>query len=184
MNPVVVITEFPKASELNQSLYARVTEQLQYNVQPNAEVFNGIGGRGTQFNLHEQKIAEIDELISWIQHILPEVNKRFATKETIIEAMADEGFGYNLNSFEIAECWGIHYNKTESVLEHNHFPYAISFIYYVRTPEGAAPITIENETYNVKEGQCVFFLATNYHSVGANNCNERCAIVGNILYRF
>ena len=51
-------------------------------------------------------------------------------------------------------------------------------------PEKSTPIIIENHTYVAKEGQCIFFLASQYHSVGLNDCDERCAIVGNISYRF
>ena len=120
------------------------------------------------------------KLISWIQHILPEVTKKFAAKTHNEETK----FNYNLNSFEIAECWGVHYNKGESLVEHCHFPYALSFVYYVRTPESSAPIMIEGEPHNVKEGQCIFFLASHFHCVNSNGGNGRCAIVGNILYRF
>ena len=46
---------------------------------------------------------------------MPDISKKFAMKTY------NKGteFVYNLNSFEIVECWGIHYNKHESVLEHN-----------------------------------------------------------------
>ena len=132
------------------------------------------------------------ELIYWITHILPNVSKHFAIKPkdlpphllgdvTLIE---NEVCGYNVNAFEIAECWGAHYNRNGSVIEHNHFPYTLSFVYYVKTPKGSSPIIIENETHDIKEGQCVFFLATQYHSVTENNCDGRCAIIGNILYKF
>ena len=186
---ILVVSQFPKASELNLGLYDRVCENLQTNVVAHASSHN-IGARRTDWNLHEQKIKEIDELTSWIQQMLPEVSKKFAGKEDVlIENERKYGggggmCGYNVNSFEIAECWGIHYNKSESVVEHNHFPYALSFVYYVRTPKGTGPIIIENETCDVKEGHCVFFLATQYHGVGSNKCDGRCAIVGNILYRF
>ena len=185
----VVVKEFPKAAELNQSLYDRVCENLQITLN-SIDPFHRIGARRTEFNLHEQKIKEIDELTSWIQHILPEVSKRFCGKiETDFSSIPPnftklERYGYNVNSFEIAECWGIHYNRNESVIEHNHFPYALSFSYYVRIPEGSAPIMIEEEPHNVKEGQCIFFLSSQFHSVGLNDCEGRCAIVGNILYKF
>ena len=180
---MIVVSEFSRAAELNSILYDRVYENIL-----NSEVRYrvSISGRRTEWNLHEQKIEEIDVLIDWIKNTLPDVSKKFAgkTEETRYRNYQANDYGYNLNSFEIAECWGVTYNKGESLLEHNHFPYSISFIYYVRTPEGTAPIVIENETREVKEGQCIFFLASNYHSVGLNDCDGRCAIVGNILYRF
>ena len=173
---IIVECEFPRASELNPILYDRVCENI---LNKNKErVKDALGNRRTGFVLHEQNIEEIDILISWIKDILPEVSKNFATRTGETEV------GYNVNLFEISECWGVHYNKGESLIEHNHFPYTLSFVYYVRTPKGTASIIIENETQEIKEGQCIFFLATQYHSVGLNNCDDRCAIVGNILYRF
>jgi hypothetical protein len=184
---MIVFSEFPRAAEMNSILYDRVYENILNLKGIRHRV--SISGRRTEWNLHEQKIEEIDVLISWVQSILPDVSKNFAgkTEETRYRNYNEGGepdYGYNLNSFEIAECWGVTYNKGEMLLEHNHFPYAISFIYYIRTPEGTAPITIENETCEVKEGQCIFWLASNYHSVSVNDCDGRCAIVGNILYRF
>ena len=177
---MIFIIEFPKALELNQLLYDRVCENLVINVVKNTSISNGIGGQRTPPGMHEQRFKEVDELTSWIKYILPDVSMKFACKDP---DPVPTKFGYNLNAFEIAECWGIHYNRNESVMEHNHFPYTLSFLYYVRTPEGAGPIIIENKTYEVKEGQCIFFLGSQWHSVVQNDCDGRCAIVGNILYK-
>jgi len=174
----VVNCQYPKASELNAVLYNRVSENLQFQI-PGAGR-GGPGGERTDWNLHKQNIKEIDDLISWVQHILPDVSKKFASKD-------DDNihFGYDLNAFEIAECWGIRYNKDEyGPVEHNHFPYTLTFVYYVRTPDGSTPVIIENETYAVNEGTCIFFISSLYHSLKRNDCDGRCAIVGNILYRF
>jgi hypothetical protein len=171
----MVISEFPKHKELNPILYDRVYTNLLDGIQVQTE--DGVGGRRTDFNLQEQKIQEIDELISWIEKILPDISTRFASK------LEETVYGYNLDSFEVAECWGVHYNKGESLVEHCHFPYALSFVYYVRTPKGTAPIIIEDRIYDIEEGQCLFFLASKYHSVSKSDCDGRCAIVGNIMYR-
>ena len=171
----VVVKEFPKAAELNSVLYDRVCGNFQDTVRTSYDM----GGHRTGFNLHKQNFKEIDELTSWIKYILPDVSKKFAAKTEEDEF----GFNFDVNSFEIASCWGIHFSGRESLIEHNHFPYSLSFVYYVRTPVGSAPIIIEGEPHNVKEGQCIFFLASQYHSVDPNGCNGRCAIVGNILYK-
>ncbi len=173
----IIASEFPKASELNPFLYMNVCKNI-IDKDEYEKGKNDLGGRRTGWNLHEQKIEEIDVLISWIKRILPGVSKKFAAKT------GKTAQSYNVNSFEIDQCWGVHYNKGESLREHNHFPHILSFVYYVKTPTGTAPIIIENHTYVAKEGQCIFFLASQYHSVGLNDCDERCAIVGNILYRF
>ena len=175
MRTAIVVGKFPKASELNPILYDRVCENI-YEEKERAK--DSIFGRKTGWNFHRQNIKEVDILIAWIKNVLPEVSKKFATEEP------EEGYSYNINAFEIAECWGAHYNRDESLVRHNHFPYILSFVYYVRTPTGFSPLIIEDENVDVKEGECVFFLAYNYHSVQPNNCDGRCVIVGNILYRF
>ena len=175
-----IIKEFPQATKLNSVLYDRVSQMCcKQGSVVNSYDYDIGAHRTAEFNLHKQNFKEIDELTSWIKYILPDVSKKFAAKTEEEEI----GFNFNVNSFEIAECWGIHYGVRESVIEHNHFPFALSFIYYVRTPKGSAPIMIEGESHNVKEGQCIFFLASQYHSVDPNGCNGRCAIVGNILYK-
>jgi|21_taG_2_1085346.scaffolds.fasta_scaffold69366_2 hypothetical protein len=83
-------------------------------------------------------------------------------------------------AFEIAESWGIIYNENQGVIEHNHFPYSLSCAYYLNTPNGSAPITIKDKTYNVKAGECIIFLSTDRHKVEFNNCKDRSAIVCNI----
>jgi hypothetical protein len=173
----VVVKEFPKALELNSILHDRVYENILNNEKRH---HNSLGGRRTGFNLHEQNFKEIDVLISWIRMILPDISKNFALKTYDEETI----FGYDLHRFEIVECWGVYYNRGESLIQHNHFPYSLSFVYYVKTPTGTAPIIIEDHTYVAKEGQCIFFLASQYHNVGSNKCDGRCAIIGNVSYRF
>jgi hypothetical protein len=174
---IIVENEFPRATELNSILYDRVKENIIDN--KGIRHSDGLGGRRTDWFFHEQKIEEIDVLVSWIHSILPDVSKRFAAKES--ETIENWWQGPR---FEIAECWGVNYIQGESLVEHCHFPYTLSFVYYVRTPKGTAPIIIENEIFEIKEGQCIFFLASHYHRVGLNDCDGRCAIVGNILYNF
>jgi len=182
---LIVINNFPKATKLNPILYDIVCENLSGGVK--AGIYgDGGGGIITDYNLHKQNIKEVDELISWVSRILPDASKNFATKGTPrlgLHSHEDEkGYDYDINSFEIESCWGIHYNGKESIMEHNHFPALLSFIYYVRTPEGSAPLNVEEESHNVKEGQCIFFLASQYHSVDQSQGAGRCAVVGNIIY--
>ena len=175
MSLLGIISEFPQALELNPILYDRVCENI-YEEKERAK--ENLFGRKTGWNFHRQNIKEVDILIVWIKDVLPEISKKFASEEP------EESYGFDINAFEIAECWGTHYNKGESLIKHNHFPYIISFVYYVKTPKGFSPIIIEDENIDVKEGECVFFLSHLFHSVKPNNCDGRCVIAGNILYRF
>ena len=175
MESLVLVVDFPKVSDLNSILYDRVCENI-FSRDKRAE--ESLFGRQTNWNFHRQNIKEVDILITWIKKVLPEISTRFASEEL------NDGYGFDINAFEIAECWGAHYNRGESLVKHNHFPYIISFVYYVRTPKGFSTIKIQDDDIDVKEGQCVFFLAHQYHSVQPNNCDDRCIIAGNILYRF
>jgi hypothetical protein len=179
----MIVKEFPRASELNSILYDKVCEFL---TPPKERSDGSKAAPMTKYDFHNQNIKEIDELTSWIYRVLPDVSKNFATKEKpllMLHSHEDEkGYNFNINSFEIASCWGILFNGKESLVEHNHFPAILAFSYYVRTPKGSAPITIEGESYNVKEGQCNFFLGSQFHSVDPNESEGRCAIVGNIIY--
>ena len=109
---------------------------------------------------------------------MPDVSRRFAFRdnEQKYECL------YNINGFKIVSCWGIHYTHGQTVMPHNHFPFTLSFIYYVSLPKGSSPLKIENRTIKVKEGQCIFFLPHYYHGIKPNKSEGRCAIVGNILY--
>ena len=181
---MIVVKEFPRASELNSILYDIVYE--------NAHGGGRYGEREidncptfTDWNLHNLK--ETDELTSWISRVLPDVSKNFATKQkprlTLHSHEDEKGYDFNVNGFKIASCWGIHYNGNEGLWDHNHFPALLAFTYYVRIPEGSAPFMLEGESHNVEEGQCIFFLASQYHSMIQNdNIAGRCAIVGNIIY--
>ena len=183
MREFVVVSNFPKALKLNSILYNKVYENIY---QENERAYNDERGKGillgrrTGWNLHRKNIKEVNILITWIKSILPEVVGKFVLTEI---GVTPDSYGFNLNNFEIIECWGTHYNKGESLIKHNHFPFTISFVYYVRTPEGFSPLMIEDKSVDVKEGQCVFFLANEFHGVESNNCNDRCVIAGNILYR-
>ena len=188
---MICVKEFPKAAELNSALYDRVCANLTMQRVGKSEVGRegGLlkrGGWATEFDFHLQNFKEVDELTSWIKSILPDVTKHFGGERGIPPKKDEDNedtYGYSIQSFNIIECWGAHYNSEESVIEHNHFPFTLSFVYYVRTPEGNSPIIIEDEPHNIKEGQCIFFLSSQYHSVGQNRCDGRCSIVGNILYK-
>ena len=173
---LVAIGDFPKASELNSILYDRVCENFYSKEESRNK--DGLAGRRTGFNFHTQNIKEVDVLLTWIKNLLPEVSVKFASEN------AEEIYHFNQQHFKLIGCWGAHYNRGEGLQKHNHFPYTISFVYYVRTPKGFSPLIIEDVNIDVKEGQCAFFLAHQYHSVQPNNCDGRCVIAGNFLYEF
>ena len=166
------IYNFGLSNGLNPRLYERICE----NIIDLERGDDHIGGRSTSMDLHNRNIKEIDLLISWIRNILPEISIKFASR------VKEDSYGYNINAFKIVDCWGVTYNKGESLREHCHFPFTLSFTYAVKLPHGSSSIFIENKKVQMKEGDCVFFLSSDYHKVKRNNCDGRCVIVGNILY--
>ena len=175
------IFDYENASEVNPRLYQIISNYY-------AEPVVG-GGLKTDLNLHHQNIPELTTVLDWIGSLVPLVSHKFTNTDKFDEEnyrlISDQGGGkynFNIKAFELVHCWGITYNKGEGVEMHNHFPYALSFCYYVNLPSGSSPLVLDNEIVNVKEGQVIFFLSSSYHSVPPTSVNGRCVIVGNIMY--
>ena len=155
---------------------------------------NSIGGRKTYFDLHEY--PETRPLLDYAASIMPLIADNFCMARDKPE-LTELGYSYNIKghevqggglygfdprTFELAEMWGVMYNKGHGVSEHNHFPFSLSFIYYVRTPSGSAPLILDDTELQLKEGDMIFFNGCLYHSVVNNDCEGRCVITGNICY--
>ena len=162
--------DYHYASRLNPKLYDIVLENVDHSVM----------GEGciTLMDLHTRGIKEVDILITWIKNIIPEVACKFVANG---ESKGDI-VGFNANSFKINECWGIHYNKGQKVVKHNHFPYTMSFAYCVNAPDKSSPLIIEGERITPVPGRVIFFLSHQYHSTLSSKVDGRCMIVGNVLY--
>ena len=75
------------------------------------------------------------------------------------------------------------YNKgIPKIKEHNHFPYCISFIYYINVPDNAANIYFNGIEYKIKEGVVIVFPSNLFHYIEENNVDNRICLVGNIGY--
>tara|TARA_R100001443_G_C3304467_1_gene166162 strand:- start:119 stop:646 length:528 start_codon:yes stop_codon:yes gene_type:complete len=170
------IMDFPMASELNDKLYSIVENNLEGGVYG--------GARRTDFNLHRKGIGCINDLISWIHNIFPRACYKFANQYDD-EEYEEETLGYEINQFFLSSCWGVMYNKGEGVVMHNHFPFAVSFAYYVKFPDNSSPFILEGEKIDLKEGQLIMFMGHQYHEVcpSENKVDGRCVISGNISYR-
>ena len=151
MTSIVIISEFPQASELNSILYEKVCKRIKH---PIIGINDQPGGFRTGYHLETEQIEEVDILLTWIRDSLPGMSKKFASDKP------EEFYGFNINGFEIAECWGVLYNKGESVVSHNHFPYTLSFVYYVNTPEGYSPLTLAEKEIKIKRRTMYIFPST------------------------
>ena len=63
-----------------------------------------------------------------------------------------------------------------------HFPYSISFGYYLCTPDGSSPLIIEGKEIQVTEGRLIIFGGHQSHEVPDSDISGRCMIAGNIAY--
>ena len=167
--------DYVYSSKLNPQLYNVVCDNL---------VKQPIMGGGfiTPFNLHTRGIKSVDTLLTWIRNIIPHAAFKFSQGG---EDKTDDStqVGYNVNSFKIDSCWGIHYNKGQRVAKHNHFPYIISFGYCVNAPDKSSPFILEGERINIVPGRLIMFLSHQYHGTLLSKVDGRCMIVGNILYQ-
>jgi len=172
---------FPNCENLNSSLYVEILESLNLD-----NTIKG-GGHRTSYSVEEKSSSSYLTLIKWIEELIPMSAHILAggtgdyTKK--YKVMKGGGkWGYDYNRFKIAEMWSIVYNKGEGVESHNHFPYPISFVYYVNFIEGSSPLIIESDEFFPKNGQLIFFMGHQYHCVPPSNIDNRCIIAGNINY--
>ena len=164
------IFDYPDAEENNSKLYDIVCQNLDHKVQGDGHI--------TLMDLHSKKIKEIDSLLNWMKTVMCRAAYEFSSSGND----SGESMGFGINAFKICECWGIHYNKGERVIKHNHFPYTLSFGYCVRSDDNSSPFIIEGERISSVPGRAVVFLAHQQHGTDLNESDERCMIVGNALY--
>ena len=137
------------------------------------------GGQITRMNLHEHEIYDIDKILAYVMKCISNTAIKLGKGNSDVSRAK---VNYNLNEFKIAECWGILYDKGQSVSKHNHFPYCLSFVYFIKTPKGSSPLIIEGKRIKAEEGKLVMFHANQTHWCNNSNVNGRCCLVGNIRY--
>ena len=192
--------DYPNAHELNPQLHKALFSKLPIRKKkeriysPNKK-HDQSDGEGhfliSSRDLHRRGIKEVDILLRWIGSLIPLVAHNFSDPNPIeykyedYLPLSDNGGGkynFNINAFKLVHCWSVFYNKGDCVEPHNHFPYSLSFCYYVDIPEGSSPFTLDNEAINVKQGQIIFFSGNAFHSVPTSNIDGRCGIAGNVMY--
>ena len=161
--------------DINSSLYYLIREESGYRIKGN--------GSRTSFSFvddNRDSNKELDYCITWIESLIKYAAFSFANDKEY-----DGGeLGFDPTPFNISECWGVLYNEGEGVGKHNHFPQTISFVYYVRMPEGSSPLILDDEEILLPEGRVIFFLGNQWHSVPPTKVGDRCIIAGNIAYNF
>lgn len=123
-------------------------------------------------------IEELDILFDWIRSNVVFCANKLA--EGSRSAYFDSPDWHR--NFDIADYWGMWYDEGASAMEHNHWPYAMSFAYYVNCPEGSSPIIIEGSEVQVESGQLIIFAGHFSHKVEPCPVDNRFMIAGNIAY--
>tara|TARA_B100000405_G_C16533419_1_gene355624 strand:+ start:67 stop:639 length:573 start_codon:yes stop_codon:yes gene_type:complete len=167
-----VILSCPFSEQIGEPLIEWIEEKANVRVQG--------GGLKTKFYTNKERdLPEHDILLDWIDSIMV---------ESVEEMSRWTNSAYNESpessrKFDIADYWGMNYDQGGGAILHNHWPYSISFGYYLRTPEGSSPLVIEGNPIQVTEGRLILFSGHQSHEVPDSEVNGRCMIAGNVLYR-
>ena len=166
-----VTSIYPDHKEVNPRLYELIRTHAT------KELTSGAMRTAYQSGSDNRNIYEIKKLFSAIEHILPQAADELAL---------NTGSNYHANEddskvFKISQYWGMYYLDGGGAVEHNHFPFPLSFAYYINTPEGSAPFTIEGQDIPVNAGRIIIFPGSAFHSVHPS-VEGRCMISGNITY--
>ena len=169
------IANFPNP-EINPEL------QRLIKVNANNKVLGDANRTDFSFGMEiRDKSSELDYLLSWIESAIPQMAHIFACGK-VKDYCADE-IGYNAAGFKIREVWGVDYAKDQGVYFHNHFPYCMSFVYYVNVPEGSSPLVFPTSGYKLypESGKMVIFESRLRHAIPPNGGSGRSIIVGNFI---
>ena len=128
---------------------------------------------------NERDTGDHHILFDWIESIIVEA----------VESMSRwTNSAYNESpdsskKFTVADYWGMYYDQGGGAVLHNHWPYPLSFGYYLRTPEGSSPLIIDDKSIQVVEGRLIIFAGHQSHEVPESEIRGRSMIAGNISYR-
>jgi hypothetical protein len=167
--------------QLNSRLYDLIHKNLTEPVKASLD-----GAFRTEFDLHRKAFFKEDGfedlyfLLDWICSVMPKAAYQFTQGGD--ESTRGDSATFDSSAFQICSCWGIHYNKGQGVVKHNHFPCSISFSYCLTAPENSSPLILEDKIIDPVPGRVIFFPGHQYHSVPPNGSDGRCMIVGNVLY--
>ena len=99
-------------------------------------------------------------------------------KEWVINIIRNDygRFDYNIDA------WVAKYSQGDYAIEHDHIPYAFSYVYFVNTPKGSSPLVFSTSGKRIKaeEGKVIIFPGALRHHVPKNRCDGRVTIAGNV----
>lgn len=154
----IIIEKYPYYESLN----VRLMEDYR-NANFNKDYKTTVYGKHSDFFT---KSPNIDKVVEWIKSLI--FNDYPYLKEYVL---------INGNS------WFVGYDVGDYSASHDHIPWLFSWIYYLNTPEGSAPLvfTTSGKKITAEEGKVVIFPSLMRHGVSKNRCKDRMALVGNII---
>ena len=163
---------FPDYKDVNPVIHEIIRKNVVHKTNTGALITTPQRGDG---NRH---IEEIDIVFSWIERSIPKCVDELAVNSQSIYI----GSPIVWKKFKIAEYWGMFYPMDGGAVSHTHFPYPLSFAYYVSAPEGSSPLTLDGVDIPVEDGMLIVFGGDVEHEVKKSKSEERSMISGNIVY--
>ncbi len=165
------IYECPHHAMIQEILINWVTENAKTRV-------NGGALKTKFYNGNERDLRAHGLLFDWIVLTIKDAVDQFSRfTNSAYNESAEE-----TKVFKIADYWGMMYDVGGGTVLHNHFPYSLSFGYYLCTPDGSSPLIIEGKEIQVTEGRLIIFGGHQSHEVPDSDISGRCMIAGNIAY--
>lgn len=170
------ILTYPKHEEIRDALYKQVKEDC--------EKYSGDSAWGTPRHVVGQKysnafcksIPQWNDFITWIDGLALEVSLH-------LNQSTATGAPYDIQAIHLYEYWGLLYKKGTETKPHNHFPYSLSFGYYINVPDGSPPLIMGGNEMYPKEGEVILFPSSIVHSVPLSDVDDRVMIAGNFAYQ-
>ena len=163
---------FPDHKNVNPIIHELIKNNICH------QTYTGALSTGPQNGSGNRHIEEIDKLFSWIEDLLSDCVDKLAVNSGSIYTTSPEVY----KNFKIAEYWGMFYPMGSGATSHTHFPYPISFAYYVNVPKGSSPFTLDGDDIFVEDGMLIVFAGDMYHEVKKSKCEERSMISGNVIF--
>ena len=172
------------AAILKYPYHDQIHEKINKRIKSDCEKYSGESAWGTPRHVVGEKysnkfckiIPEWNDFITWINGVAFDVALHLNTSMST-------GAAYDIEALKLYEYWGMLYKKNTETKPHNHFPYALSFGYYINVPNGSSPLILGGEKVYPKEGEVVIFPASTVHSVPPSPVDDRTMIAGNFAFQ-
>jgi len=157
----------------------KIADPLLKWIYDNANIrVNGEALKTKFYTGKDRDIPEHTILIDWIESVLVEaVHEMSRWTNSAYNESPDSS-----KKFKVADYWGMYYDEGGGAVLHNHWPYPISFGYYLKAPEGSSPLVIDKQSIQVTEGRLIIFGGHQSHEVPDSEVGGRCMIAGNVVY--